>query len=31
MNSKNDELIINLLNDVELSELFEEENTLEDE
>ena len=30
-NSQKDELIINLLNDIELNELFEEENTLEDE
>ena len=29
--SQKDELIINLLNDIELNELFEEENTLEDE
>ena len=29
--SEKDDLIINLLNDIELNELFEEENTLEDE
>jgi hypothetical protein len=29
--TEKDDLIIDLLNDIELNELFEEENTLEDE